>query len=159
MKLRLPVDIVVQLFGQLVKPILLCGCEVWGFENCTQIEVFHRQFCKRLLKLNKATSNCMVYGELGQGRLHVKRAGGGANFLERALYQVIRSTHKGRGVGTIFFLGGGGKSVDLPSDCQILGGGHRHIHPIETKSWGGNCPLAPPPRLPRPCTKALEWIF
>ena len=56
-----------------------------------------------------------------QGRLHLKRAGGGANFLERALYQVI--THKGRGVGTIFFLGGGGgKSVDLPSDCQILGG-------------------------------------
>ena len=33
-----------------------------------------------------------------QGRLHLKRAGGGANFLERALYQVI--THKGRGVGT-----------------------------------------------------------
>ena len=42
--------------------------------------------------------------------------------------------------GTIFFLGGGGggKNVDMPSDCQILGG-YRHIHPIdnagiETKS-------------------------
>ena len=71
MKLRLPVDIVVHLFDQLVKPILLYGCEVWGFENCTQIEVFHRQFCKRLLKLNKATSNCMVYGELGQEEIAV----------------------------------------------------------------------------------------
>ena len=70
-KLRLPVDIVVHLFDQLVKPILLYGCEVWGFENCTQIEVFHRQFCKRLLKLNKATSNCMVYGELGQVEIAV----------------------------------------------------------------------------------------
>ena len=60
-KLRLPVDIVVQLFDQLVKPILLYGCEVWGFENSTQIELFHRQFCKRLLKLNKhLTVWCMV---------------------------------------------------------------------------------------------------
>ena len=67
-KLRLPVDIVVHLFDQLVKPILLYG---WGFENCTQIKGFHRQFCKRLLKLNKATSNCMVYGELGQVEIAV----------------------------------------------------------------------------------------
>ena len=37
------------------------------------------------------------------------------------------------GAGTIFFLGG--KNVDMHSDCQNLGGGgHRHIHPIETKS-------------------------
>ena len=56
-------------------------------------------------------------------------------------------TQTDRGVGTIFFLGGGGgKSVDMPSDCQIYGGGHRHIHPIETKGWGGAiAPLAPPP--------------
>ena len=39
-----------------------------------------------------------------------------------------------------FFVGGGGKNVDMPSDCQNLGG-HRHIHPIETKKLGGgNCP-------------------
>ena len=45
-----------------------------------------------------------------------------------------------------FFLGGGGKNVDMPSDCQNLGGGgHRHIHPLETKSWGAIAPLAPPP--------------
>ena len=58
-----------------------------------------------------------------------------------------------------FFLGGGGgKNVDMPSDCQNLGG-HRHSHPIETKSWGGNCPPLPPPRLPRPCiTLCLENI-
>ena len=23
----------------------------------------------------------------------------------------------------------------MPSDCQNLGGGHRHVHPIETQSW------------------------
>ena len=48
-----------------------------------------------------------------------------------------------RGAGTIFFLGGG-KHVDMPSDCQNLGGGHRHIHPLQTKSWGGG-------QLPPPC--------
>ena len=53
----------------------------------------------------------------------------------------------GQGLGNDFFLGGGGKNVDMPSDCQNLGG-HRHIHPLETKSWGGgNCPLAPPGSL------------
>ena len=34
-----------------------------------------------------------------------------------------------RGTGTIFFLGGGGKSVDMPSDCQILGGGGAQAYP------------------------------
>ena len=42
-----------------------------------------------------------------------------------------------RGAGTIFFLGGG-------QTCW----GHRHIHPLQTKSWGAIAPLAP--RLPRP---------
>ena len=48
------------------------------------------------------------------------------------------------GRGNNFFLGGGGgKNVDMPTDCQNLGGGGtEHIHPIETKSLG---PLAPPP--------------
>ena len=69
-------------------------------------------------------------------------------------YHVFRP-HFGRpmpppGVRERFFLGGGGINVDMPSDCQNLGGGHRHIHPLETKSWGGIAPL-PPPRLPRPC--------
>ena len=61
-----------------------------------------------------------------------------------------QSQNKGRlkilvvemGAGTILFRGG--KNGDIPSDCQNLGG-HRHIHPIETKSVGGNCPLDPPP--------------
>ena len=50
------------------------------------------------------------------------------------------------------FFSWGGKSVDMPSDCQILGGGPQaYIHPIETKSWGGNCPpLPPPPPAPAP---------
>ena len=39
----------------------------------------------------------------------------------------------------------------MPSDCQNLGGGgHRHIHPLEPKSWGGGQlpPLPPGSRAP-----------
>ena len=64
-------------------------------------------------------------------------------------------TPTNRGAGTIFFLGGGGKHVDMPSDCQNLGGGHRHIHPLQTKSWG-----APPPPPPAPAplpTKVVQY--
>ena len=35
----------------------------------------------------------------------------------------MRAGVEPRGAGTIFFLGGGGgKNVDMPSDCQNLGG-------------------------------------
>ena len=46
-----------------------------------------------------------------------------------------------------FCSGGGVQNVDMPSDSQNLGGGHRHIHPLETKGLGGGgiAPLAPPP--------------
>ena len=58
-----------------------------------------------------------------------------------------------QGRGDDFFLGGG--SVDMPSDCQNLGG-HRHIHPIETKSWGGELPPLPPPSAPAPLSTCIH---
>ena len=36
--------------------------------------------------------------------------------------------HISRGAGTIFFLGG--KNVDMPSDCQNLGGGGAQAYPF-----------------------------
>jgi len=64
--LSLPVDIQSELFDQLVTPILLYGCEVWGFHKLDQIEVFYRKFLKNLLGVHKGTANCMAYGELGK---------------------------------------------------------------------------------------------
>ena len=52
-KLHLPIDISLDLFDKLVLPILLYGCEVWGFENIDQIDVFYRKFVRYILKLNK----------------------------------------------------------------------------------------------------------
>ena len=65
-KLDLPIDIQCELFDQLIMPILLYGSEIWGFQNLDQIERFHRKFLKSLLKLNRSTANCMVYGEVGR---------------------------------------------------------------------------------------------
>ena len=67
--LCLPIDLHLQLFDQLVLPILLYGCEVWGFEKITQVEIFYLKFCKGLLGVHRKTPNCIVYGELGKYKL------------------------------------------------------------------------------------------
>jgi hypothetical protein len=40
------------LFDKIVKPILLYGCEIWGFGNIDIIERVHLKFCKSILNLN-----------------------------------------------------------------------------------------------------------
>ena len=59
-KLELPIDLQIELFNQLVLPILLYGSEVWGYQN---VKDSQRKFLKQTLKLNRSTPNCMVYGE------------------------------------------------------------------------------------------------
>ena len=58
-KLHLPIDSTCELFDKLVLPILIYGCEAGGFENIDQIEIFYRNFIRRIL--NKLTVNCMLY--------------------------------------------------------------------------------------------------
>ena len=50
----------------MVVPILIYGCEVWGFCNLDPIEIFYRKFLKMILKLWSSTPSCQVYGESGQ---------------------------------------------------------------------------------------------
>jgi hypothetical protein len=54
-----------KLLSKAKKLALPIGSEVWGFGKLDQIQVFHRQFLKTVLRLNKRTANCMVYGEVG----------------------------------------------------------------------------------------------
>ena len=70
-RLSLPIDVQLDLFDKTVAPILLYGCEVWGYENTTLIEGVHLKFCKYLLGLKSSTPNCMVYGELGRYPLDI----------------------------------------------------------------------------------------
>ena len=65
-KLALPPSIQLSLFDQTVIPVLLFGCEVWGYEKLQIIEKLQLQFCKLLLRVKKSTPTCMVYGELGR---------------------------------------------------------------------------------------------
>ena len=58
-------------FASCNQPVLLYGCEIWGYEDLEKIEVFYRKFLKEILRLNKQTTNCMVYGEAGRKPLSI----------------------------------------------------------------------------------------
>ena len=63
--LHLPIDLQLELFEKLVKPILLYGCEIWGFGNIDVLERVQLNFIKRVLKVKRSTPNYIVYGETG----------------------------------------------------------------------------------------------
>ena len=52
-KLHLPIDVICDLFDEIVLPILLYGCEVWGLGNTDHGEIFYRKFLKRILNISK----------------------------------------------------------------------------------------------------------
>ena len=66
-KLKLSIDIQIELFDRTILPILLYGSEIWGYSSYTEhIEIFYRKFLKSILHLNNRTPNPMVYGETGK---------------------------------------------------------------------------------------------
>ena len=69
LKLNLSIPTQLELFDKCIVPILLYGCEIWGYENVDQLETFHHKFLKRLLGVRKSTANCIVRGELGRMEL------------------------------------------------------------------------------------------
>ena len=64
-------DTMLNLFGSFVSPIMLHGCELWGYSNIDVLERLHLRFCSILLKVKRNTHNAMVYGELGRHPLSV----------------------------------------------------------------------------------------
>lgn len=54
-------------------PILLYGCEVWGFSNLDVIERVHLKFCKLILHVKNITPNFIVYRELGRYPISLKQ--------------------------------------------------------------------------------------
>ena len=65
-RLRLPIDIQLELFDSTVLPIMLYGCEVWGYTKTNLLETLHLRFLKMILGVHGKTCNSMVYGELGR---------------------------------------------------------------------------------------------
>ncbi|MEW8547695.1 MAG: hypothetical protein AB2693_29660, partial [Candidatus Thiodiazotropha sp.] len=63
--LNLSIDLQLDLFDKMIKPILLYGCEVWGYCNTNLIERVQLKFLKSIFNLKQSTPNVMVYGEFG----------------------------------------------------------------------------------------------
>ena len=68
---KLSIKCLLDLFDKMIKPILLYGCEVWGFSNNDILEKIHLKFCKILLNLKTSTTSYMVYGELGRYPIYI----------------------------------------------------------------------------------------
>ena len=65
-KHNLSIKCLLSLFDKMIKPILLYGCEIWGFGNNDVLEIVHLKFCKMILNFKTSTPNYMIYGELGR---------------------------------------------------------------------------------------------
>ena len=64
--LQIPIDLQIQLFDSTVLPILLYGCETWGFHSTNLIDTVHNQFLRTITKLRKSTPVYMLHAELGR---------------------------------------------------------------------------------------------
>ena len=62
----LPVNVAIELFDKQILPILLYGSEIWGYEFSPVIENVQTSYLKKLIGVNKSTSNCAVLGECGR---------------------------------------------------------------------------------------------
>ena len=76
----LPLDVKIELFDKMIAPILLYGCEIWGTSMINLASKLQLRYYKIILKLNKSTPNCMVYGDLGQYPLEVQAKSRMLNF-------------------------------------------------------------------------------
>lgn len=103
--LDLPIDLQVELFNKMIKPILLYGCELWGFGNLDVIDRVQLKFFKQILNLKKSTPSYMVYGELGAFPLTVdiqtrmvsfwtKLCDNGKNDIASSLYALINNLNE-----------------------------------------------------------------
>ena len=68
---NLPLEQQFDLFDKVVMPVLLYGCEIWGYENVDIIERVHLKFLKYILCMKSSTPSYMVYGEPGRFPLSV----------------------------------------------------------------------------------------
>ena len=62
-RLNLPTDIMLKLFDSCVEPILLYGCEVWGYENVDILGKVHIIFCKKNVNNKSKTENGTLLDE------------------------------------------------------------------------------------------------
>lgn len=67
------VNMKLSLFESLVKPVILYGCEIWGFCEAKKLETFYLRFLKHTLYVRKTTPTCFVYRECNVYPLYITR--------------------------------------------------------------------------------------
>jgi hypothetical protein len=70
-KSNLPIKCQLHLFDKVILPVMIYGCEIWGYEDLQIIETLHLKFLKHILRLKSSTPSYMVYGEHGRFPLYV----------------------------------------------------------------------------------------
>ena len=70
--LHIPLNLQLELFDSTVLPILLYGCETWGFQSSNLIDTVHNQFLRNIAKLHKSTPIYMIYAELGRNPIDIQ---------------------------------------------------------------------------------------
>ena len=63
---NLPSNCQFDLFDKVVLPVLIYGCETWGYENLQVVERIHLKFLKHILQFKSSAPSFMVYGETGR---------------------------------------------------------------------------------------------
>ena len=125
-RLCLPIDVILDLFDKIVLPILLYGCEIWGHTDINGIEVFYRNFIRRILKLGNSTSNGMLYGETGKTSIMptiekrmiafwLRLVQGSQNKLSVILYQFVSKLYNVKDYQSLWFK----KIVSMLQDCGM----------------------------------------
>ena len=71
--INLNVNEKIKLFDSLVSSVLNYASEVWGYDDCKDIEIVHNKFCRYLLGVKKSRNIAAMYGELGRMPLRVVR--------------------------------------------------------------------------------------
>ena len=55
-----------KMFDSMVLPLLLYGCEIWGYEKVDIFNSVQKNFLRHIIPVKKATPIFMLYGELGR---------------------------------------------------------------------------------------------
>lgn len=63
-QLKLPPDIMLDLFEKMIIPILLYGSEVWGCYNTAPLEIVQNRFCKLIMKWHWRTPTTYIHHDL-----------------------------------------------------------------------------------------------
>lgn len=53
-------------FNSMVKPLLCCAFQMWGYKCVNTIELVHNKLCKNILYVLRTTDTCIVLGKCGR---------------------------------------------------------------------------------------------